>query len=72
LSECQKRVGLARVTVNANQSAAWTLSGKPATIRAGGRPPAEFDICEEGQYYINLPNLFVYARTSIVKKTVKI
>ena len=30
--------------------------------------PFEFNICEEGECYIDLSNLFLYARASIVKE----
>jgi len=40
---------------------------RPQSVLADGAP-VEFNICEEGEYYINLSNLFLYARASIVKE----
>ena len=39
----------------------------PQSVLADGAP-VEFNICEEGEYYIDLSNLFLYARASIVKQ----
>jgi len=40
---------------------------RPQSVLGDGAP-VEFNICEEGEYYIDLSNLFLYARASIVKE----
>jgi len=40
---------------------------RPQSVLADGAP-IEFNICEEGEYYIDLSNRFLYARASIVKE----
>ena len=40
---------------------------RPQSVLTDGAP-VEFNICEEGEYYIDLSNRFLYARASIVKE----
>jgi len=40
---------------------------RPQSVLADGAP-VEFNICEEGEYYIDLSNRFLDARASIVKE----
>jgi len=40
---------------------------RPQSVLADSAP-VEFNICEDGEYYIDLSNLFLYARASNVKE----